>query len=160
MGAEGCGIVAATGPGVTSLRPGDAAICPTAQYNEYAVLPQTSVIKVPEATPQVVAMTLSGTFGYIVVHHAATIQPGQALFVTAGAGVAPPHPPPQRSGGSVPHTHWSLHSTAPFAYAAAACMLQNRPAPQALPAPPGALHARGSSRREEQHHCDRSPGKA
>lgn len=86
VGAEGCGIVVATGPNVTSVRPGDAVSCSLARYNDYSVFSERMLCKVPEASAEVAAVALSGLFGSMVVQSAADIKPGQTVFVTAGAG--------------------------------------------------------------------------
>ena len=74
---------------VTSVKVGDAVSCSGAMYNDYAILKAARVFKVPEATREVAAATLSGMFGCMVVDCAASVQPGQTFFVTAGAGTHP-----------------------------------------------------------------------
>lgn len=76
----------ATGPNVTSVRPGDAVSCSLARYNDYSVFSERMLCKVPEASAEVAAVALSGLFGSMVVQSAADIKPGQTVFVTAGAG--------------------------------------------------------------------------
>ena len=87
LGAEGAGVVVVVAEDVDSVKVGDAVSCSGATYNDYALLKASRVFKVPEATREVAAAALSGMFGCMVVDCAASVQPGQTFFMTAGAGV-------------------------------------------------------------------------
>lgn len=87
LGAEGAGVVAAVGPGVTSLSVGQAVACNgAAAFPEYGLTQAHMCTPVQQATPEVVALTLSGVTAAASLHHTAKVQPGEVVLVTAAAG--------------------------------------------------------------------------
>jgi NADPH:quinone reductase-like Zn-dependent oxidoreductase len=87
LGAEGAGVVAAVGPGVTSLSVGQAVACNgAAAFSEYGVTQAHMCTPVEQATPEVVALTLSAVTAAASLEHTAKVQPGEVVLVTAAAG--------------------------------------------------------------------------
>lgn len=87
LGAEGAGVVAAVGPGVTSLAVGQAVACNSAAaFAEYGVTAATSCTPIPAASPEAVALVLSATTAAAALEGTARVASGETVVVTAAAG--------------------------------------------------------------------------
>lgn len=87
LGAEGAGIIAAVGPGVKGLTVGQHVACNgAAAFAEYGLTQSHMVAPVQQASPEVVALTLSGVTAAASLEHTAKVQPGEVVLVTAAAG--------------------------------------------------------------------------
>ena len=88
LGVEAVGVVEAVGRGGTSLAPGD----PVATtgfgtgYQLWQTLPASEVVPVPEATPEALALVLSGASALVALEAVARVRPGETLAVSAAAG--------------------------------------------------------------------------
>jgi NADPH:quinone reductase-like Zn-dependent oxidoreductase len=81
------GVIAAVGPGVTSLSVGQAVACNgAAAFSEYGITQAHMCSPVQQATPEVVALTLSAVTAAAALEHTAKVQPGEVVLVTAAAG--------------------------------------------------------------------------
>lgn len=93
LGMEVAGSVAATGPGVRDLRPGDrvAALCGPrllGGYAELVVVPRAYVLRVPPSVPMhdAAAVPLAGLTAYHLLTTAYRLRSGQTILVHAAAG--------------------------------------------------------------------------
>lgn len=87
LGAEGAGVVAAVGPDVTGLFLGQAVACNgAAAFSEYGITQAAMCTPLQQATPEAVALTLSGMTAAAALEHTAKVQPGEVVLVTAAAG--------------------------------------------------------------------------
>ena len=91
-GGELAGIVRAVGPGVTQVQVGQAVIAFTAwgAFAEQALVPQESLIAMPEGMPFDVAGSFLMTYGtcYHALHDRAQVKPGETVLVLgAGGGI-------------------------------------------------------------------------
>ena len=89
-GGELAGIVRAVGPGVTQVQVGQAVIAFTAwgAFAEQALVPQDSLIAMPEGMPFDVAGSFLMTYGtcYHALHDRAQVKPGETVLVLGAAG--------------------------------------------------------------------------
>ena len=89
-GSEGAGVVAATGPGVTDLRPGDrvAWADAPASYAEQVVVRAARTIPVPDEIDlaTATALALQGLTAHYLVDSTYPVGPGEDVLVHAGAG--------------------------------------------------------------------------
>lgn len=89
-GNEGAGVVAATGPGVAEVAPGDrvAYAGVLGSYAEYAVVPARRLVKLPEAIDarKAAALMLQGMTAHYLTHSTYPLKPGDACLVHAAAG--------------------------------------------------------------------------
>lgn len=86
LGAEAVGIVAAVGADVTGIKEGDAVLALGGGYREYFTVPAKHAIPVPEASPEVVTLGVSGLTASIALDEAGEMTSGETVFVTAAAG--------------------------------------------------------------------------
>lgn len=88
LGAEAVGEVVAVGEGVDNLRPGDpvGTIRLGGGYAEYQLVPAKHVIPVPEVSPEVVSLLISGLTASISLEEVARVRAGETVLVTAAAG--------------------------------------------------------------------------
>eukprot|EP00200_Dunaliella_tertiolecta_P002762 CAMPEP_0202340696 /NCGR_PEP_ID=MMETSP1126-20121109/2022_1 /ASSEMBLY_ACC=CAM_ASM_000457 /TAXON_ID=3047 /ORGANISM="Dunaliella tertiolecta, Strain CCMP1320" /LENGTH=399 /DNA_ID=CAMNT_0048931433 /DNA_START=39 /DNA_END=1238 /DNA_ORIENTATION=- len=88
MGAEGAGLVAAVGPGVTKLKVGQpVAMNGGHAFAEYCIAPERSCTALQGSpTPQAVAVTLSGLTAAGALQGTAQVKAGDTVVVTAAAG--------------------------------------------------------------------------
>lgn len=88
LGAEGAGVIAAVGSEVKGcLTVGQPVACNgAAAFAEYGLAPAHMLTPVQAATPEVVALTLSGVTAAASLEHTAKVQPGEVVLVTAAAG--------------------------------------------------------------------------
>ena len=90
LGMEGAGTVAATGDGVSRIKRGDrVAYCIVrGSYAEYAVVPASKLVRVPEQVPLEVAtaLMLQGCTAHYLSHSAFALASGHVCLVHAGAG--------------------------------------------------------------------------
>lgn len=91
-GSEGAGTVAAVGPDVTSVRPGDrVAFCMVlGAYAEYCAAPAWRLVKLPERIDfeAAAAVMLQGTTAHYLTHSTFPLGPGHTALVHAAAGGA------------------------------------------------------------------------
>jgi NADPH2:quinone reductase len=89
-GQEAAGVVTALGPEVTGFKVGDrVAWCHVmGAYAEYAAVPATMLIAIPEGVTvqQAAASMLQGMTAHYLAHSAYAIQRGDAVLIHAGAG--------------------------------------------------------------------------
>ncbi|MEW5306466.1 MAG: hypothetical protein WDW36_008928 [Sanguina aurantia] len=87
LGAEGAGIIAALGPGVTDLKIGQHVACNGGNaFSEYTLAKATSCTPVARATAEIVAVTLSGLTAIAALEGVALMKAGETVLVTAAAG--------------------------------------------------------------------------
>ena len=90
LGMEGAGTIAATGPGVEGLRRGDrVAYCIVrGSYAEFAAVPASRLVRVPEAVPLEIAaaLMLQGCTAHYLCHSAYPLERTHTCLVHAGAG--------------------------------------------------------------------------
>ncbi|MGB6975419.1 MAG: quinone oxidoreductase [Terracidiphilus sp.] len=89
-GSEAAGTVEELGPGVKGFKPGDAvaSVGVLGSYAEYALVPATQLVKVPEElTPeQAAAAMLQGMTAHYLVTSTHPLKAGETALVHAGAG--------------------------------------------------------------------------
>ena len=90
LGMEGGGTVAAVGPGVGNVRPGDpVAYCLSrGSYAQYAMVPAWRLVKVPGAVPLEIAtaLMLQGCTAHYLSHSLFALGPDHTCLFHAGAG--------------------------------------------------------------------------
>jgi NADPH:quinone reductase-like Zn-dependent oxidoreductase len=87
LGAEGAGIIAAVGAGVTSLTVGQAVACNSAAaFAEYGVTQAVMCTPVEEASAAAVALSLSAVTAAAALEETAGMKAGDVVLVTAAAG--------------------------------------------------------------------------
>ena len=90
LGMEGAGEVVAAGPGVADFKPGDrVAYCITwGSYAEYAAVPASRVVKVPDALPleMAAASVFHGFTAHYLAHDVGHLGPGVTCLVHAASG--------------------------------------------------------------------------
>jgi len=90
IGMEGCGRVAALGPGAKGLAVGDrVAWClQRGSYAEYAAVPAWKLTRVPDDVPAEIAtaLMLQGRTAHYLSHSAFPLRGGQTCLIHAGAG--------------------------------------------------------------------------
>ena len=87
LGVEAVGVIAAVGEGAT-LAVG-APVATTGfgtGYQLWQTLPEADVVAVPAATPEVLALVLSGASALVALEAVARVRPGETLAVSAAAG--------------------------------------------------------------------------
>ena len=87
LGVEAVGTVEAVGAGV-ALAPG-AAVATTGfgtGYQLWQTLPETDAVPVPDATPEVLTLVLSGASALVALEAVARVRTGETLAVSAAAG--------------------------------------------------------------------------
>jgi NADPH:quinone reductase len=90
-GFEVAGTIAALGTGVTGWREGTrvAAIVETGGYAEYAVVPTSRLIELPESISYedaTAGLLVQGQTVYGLLHEAIRLQPGESILIEAAAG--------------------------------------------------------------------------
>ncbi len=89
-GMEGAGVVEATGPGVDTVKVGDAVTycLELGSYAEMAVVPAWKLVPVPEDIPMDIAtaLTLQGSTAHYLTHSLYPLKEGDSCLVHAGAG--------------------------------------------------------------------------
>ncbi|MBL8153231.1 MAG: zinc-binding dehydrogenase [Anaerolineae bacterium] len=87
LGAEMTGEVVAVGEEVSSFKVGDWAVSNTlGGYAEYVTIPARRAIPVPEASPEVLSLVVSGTTASIGLNTVGEMKSGETVLVTAAAG--------------------------------------------------------------------------
>jgi prostaglandin reductase 3 len=87
LGAEVAGEVVAVGDKVTDLKVGDFVVTTTlGGYTEYYKVRSRYAIRVPEATPDMLSLVLSGTTASIGLSVTGDMKSGETVLVTAAAG--------------------------------------------------------------------------
>lgn len=89
-GIDSAGEVVAVGAEVSAVKAGDHAIAQAfgGGYAEYRVVDATAVIPVPRATPEVLAIYISGLTAGVALDAAGNMRSGETVLVTAAAGGA------------------------------------------------------------------------
>jgi NADPH:quinone reductase len=89
-GQEAAGVVAALGEGVTTFAIGDTVAYAGVRgaYAEFACVPATGLLKVPEGVSAEIAaaVMLQGITAHYLAHDTYAIQPGNTVLIHAGAG--------------------------------------------------------------------------
>jgi NADPH2:quinone reductase len=89
-GSEACGTVEELGPGVTGFAAGDlvASVSVIGSYAEYALVPATQLVKVPEglSPEKAAAAMLQGMTAHYLSHSTFPLKAGHTALVHAGAG--------------------------------------------------------------------------
>ncbi|MDQ7041860.1 MAG: quinone oxidoreductase family protein [Rhodothermus sp.] len=88
LGVEAVGEVVAVGEGVQAFQPGDpvGTIKLGGGYAEYQLVPAKHAIPVPEVSPEVVSLLISGLTASIALQEVGRIRAGEKVLVTAAAG--------------------------------------------------------------------------
>jgi hypothetical protein len=87
LGAESTGIVAAVGEGVSGFKEGDAVlVIAGGGYREYFTAQARFAIPVPQATPNIVSLGISGLTASIALEKTGEMTSGETVLVTAAAG--------------------------------------------------------------------------
>lgn len=90
LGSEAAGTIEELGPGVNNFKPGEtvASVSVLGSYAEYALVPATQLVRVPEKlTPeQAAAAMLQGMTAHYLSHSTYPIKKGDTVLVHAGAG--------------------------------------------------------------------------
>jgi NADPH:quinone reductase len=89
-GSEAAGTIEELGSGVTGFKPGDlvASVGLLGSYAEYALVPATQLVKVPDglSPEQAAAAMLQGMTAHYLAHSTHTLKSGDTALVHAGAG--------------------------------------------------------------------------
>jgi NADPH:quinone reductase-like Zn-dependent oxidoreductase len=88
LGAEGVGIVAAVGSGVTNVKEGDAVCFVGSAFAEYSKCKASSLWSIPEALPEYVGLRISGLTACAMLEQTGKLQKGETVLITAAAGGA------------------------------------------------------------------------
>jgi NADPH:quinone reductase len=92
LGSEGAGTVESVSPGVTHVAPGDrvAFAMVRGSYAEYAAVPETSLVKIPESIDfeSAAAAMLQGMTAHYLTYSTFPLNGGQSCLVHAAAGGA------------------------------------------------------------------------
>jgi NADPH:quinone reductase len=90
LGSEGAGTVESIGPGVTQVSPGDrvAYAMTRGSYAEYAVVPESSLVRIPDTIDvhSAAAAMLQGMTAHYLTHSTFPLSSGQTCLVHAAAG--------------------------------------------------------------------------
>jgi NADPH-dependent curcumin reductase CurA len=88
LGVEASGIVVAVGDAVQQFAPGDAVVTSTlgGGYREYHVVHESNAIKVPEPSPEVLSIMVSGLTASIALSEVGNLRHNETVLVTAAAG--------------------------------------------------------------------------
>jgi NADPH-dependent curcumin reductase CurA len=87
LGAEMTGEVVAVGEEVSGFKIGDAVVTNTlGGYAEYVTIPARRAIPVPEASPEVLSLVVSGTTASLGLNTVGEMKSGETVLVTAAAG--------------------------------------------------------------------------
>lgn len=88
MGVEAGGIVDAVGPGVESLKVGDAVASNRfgGGYRERNTGPAETFVRLPECTAEMLTLASTGVSAHVVMHVIGQIQPGETVAISAAAG--------------------------------------------------------------------------
>ncbi len=90
LGGEGAGTVVKVGDGVTALKPGDRVAWGTARgsYAEYAAVPATALIKIPDSLDfkSAAGAMLQGMTAHYLTHSTFPLKSGHTALVHASAG--------------------------------------------------------------------------
>ena len=90
LGSEAAGTIEELGPGVNGFKPGEtvASVSVLGSYAEYALVPATQLVRVPEKlTPeQAAAAMLQGMTAHYLSHSTYALKKGDTALIHAGAG--------------------------------------------------------------------------
>src|SRR5450432_1172557 len=90
LGSEAAGTVESTGPDVTEVTPGDRVAYAMARgsYAEYAVVPSTQLVRIPDAIgfPTAAAAMLQGMTAHYLTHSTFPLKSGDTCLIHAAAG--------------------------------------------------------------------------
>jgi NADPH:quinone reductase len=90
LGQEGAGVIEATGPNVTQVQVGDRVAYSgvAGSYAEYAVVPATRLVKIPDglSTQDAAAAMLQGMTAHYLAHTTYPLKSGDTALVHAAAG--------------------------------------------------------------------------
>ena len=88
FGVEAVGIVLDVGHSVKNVKKGQAlsTVKVGTAYQEYQIIDQQDVIKIPEATPEYLTLNPTGVSAYLALKNTAELQDGETIIVSAAAG--------------------------------------------------------------------------
>jgi len=88
LGAEGVGIVAAVGEGVTNVAVGDAVCFVGAAFAEYSSVSAAFLWKIPNASAEYVGLRISALTACAMLEQTGKLRKGETVLITAAAGGA------------------------------------------------------------------------
>mmetsp|Transcript_30713 Transcript_30713/g.45458 ORF Transcript_30713/g.45458 Transcript_30713/m.45458 type:complete len:379 (+) Transcript_30713:58-1194(+) len=88
LGAEGVGIVAATGKGVANVKVGDAVCFVGSAFAEYSKVNAETLWVIPEALPEYVGLRISALTSCAMLEQTGKLKAGETVLITAAAGGA------------------------------------------------------------------------
>ncbi len=88
FGVEAVGIVIDIGSSVKNVKIGQAlsTVKVGTAYQEYQIINEQDAIKIPDATPEYLALNPTGVSGYLALKNTAELQEGETIIVSAAAG--------------------------------------------------------------------------
>ncbi len=88
MGVEASGVIDAVGPGVESLKVGDAVASTRfgGGYRERNVGPAEAFVRLPNASAEMLTLASTGVSAHVAMHVIGQIQPGEQVAISAAAG--------------------------------------------------------------------------
>lgn len=87
-GVEAVGTVVQIGKNISNVKIGDAlsTVKVGTAYQEYQVITETEIIKIPAATPEYLTLSPTGVSAYLALKKVAELQDGDTIVVSAAAG--------------------------------------------------------------------------
>ncbi|HEX7872750.1 MAG TPA: zinc-binding dehydrogenase [Sphingobium sp.] len=87
-GVEALGIVEAVGDGVEGFVPGDAVVTTRfpGGYRQWNIMPATHFVKVPDASPEWLALASTGVSASMALEHIGAVRDGETVAISAAAG--------------------------------------------------------------------------
>ena len=87
-GVEALGVVEAVGEGVTDFAPGDAVVTTRfpGGYREWNLAPASHFVKVPDVSPEWLALASTGVSASMALEHIGAVKDGETVAISAAAG--------------------------------------------------------------------------
>ncbi len=88
FGVEAVGKVIKVGSNISSVKIGDAVstVKVGTAYQEYQIITEQEIIKIPEATPEYLTLNPTGVSAYLALKNTAELQEGETIVVSAASG--------------------------------------------------------------------------
>ncbi len=88
FGVEAVGKVIEVGSNISSVKIGDAVstVKVGTAYQEYQIITEQEIIKIPEATPEYLTLNPTGVSAYLALKNTAELQEGETIVVSAASG--------------------------------------------------------------------------
>ncbi|MEP3208162.1 MAG: zinc-binding dehydrogenase [Maribacter sp.] len=88
FGVETVGVVVEIGKNVKSVKTGQAlsTVKVGTAYQEYQIITEAEVIKIPEATPEYLTLNPTGVSAYLALNNTAELKDGETIVVSAASG--------------------------------------------------------------------------